>query len=340
MPADFSRMLKVGLISHQHSVPPTPTCIPDIEDETPALLNTPHYSVSDYFDEAHAHSQPLTVGGVDPRSLPHLSYGTFGTFAPSHTPTAIAPPENGHAGLGFGFPTGLPSTPKPRRPSRPLYGLTVQVPAVPLESVRRHVAEMLFNIRGEDTDDTASHAPSSPLMRTDSRYSVESRRTGPSIDSPTSVRFPGVVVTPAESEITSVTMSMDLSTLNIEALATPVTPKTPANPAYNYANHPSIEPPLTAAAKYNKYRRSSDDTPRQYRLENTPRPRYLERARSDTPPPRGRQRTRGGSRSRRDSISTHTDDTEDGMVVYKQIGLSGLPGRRRHAHRKKVRIEE
>ncbi|CAK9785352.1 hypothetical protein CC85DRAFT_284574, partial [Cutaneotrichosporon oleaginosum] len=320
-----SRMLKVGLVAH-HSVPPTPRS-PDITETSPLCVPSPSHPVSD-----EAHATPLQ-GRVDPRSPTHLSYGTFGTFVPP-TPTT----ESGYPGLGIGFPVGAPpAAPKMRRPVRPLNGLTVQVPAVPLESVRRHVAEMLFNIRGDDTDE--SSRPTSPLMRTDSRYSIDSRRSRPSIDSPTSLRFPGVVVTPADSEDTSAVTSANTSHIAL----TPTTPKTPATPASgpyfaNHHHHPSTVPPLATA----KYRRHSNETPlgRAYRLsrDETPRPRRIERTRSDTPP-RGRQRARGGPRPRRDSISTHTEDTEDG-VVYKQIGLSGLPGRKRVVHRKKARFEE
>lgn len=333
--ADSSRMLKVDLVPHPHPYagPPTPSHVHETDSEDASLLNASSISVSAYFEEAQA---PHTAD-VSPRTPTHIGYGTFGTFTAPHAP----PVDNGYPGLGIGFPSLAPSTPtpKPRRPSRPMHGLTVQVPAVPLESVRRHVAEMLFNIRTDGDGDDSSHAPSSPLARTDSRYSIESRRSRPSIDSPVSPRFPGVVVTPAESENVSVVMSMTMSSPNVDILATPITPATPLTPAtpYNFANHPSIEAPLGSAAKY---RRHSDETPRQYRLDDTPRP-VRQRTRSDTPP-RGRQRARGAPRPRRDSISTHTDDTEDG-VVYKQIGLSGLPGRKRHihhGHRKKVRIEE
>lgn len=320
-------MLKVGLVSHHHSVPVAPRRFSEDADETSPLV-VPFVPSLPAPDEAHA--APLDGGRVDPRSPMNLSYGTFGSFAPP------APaPDTGYAGLGIGFPMGPPTTPKVRRPIRPLHGLTVQVPAVPLESVRRHVAEMLFNIRGDDTDD--SSRPTSPLARTDSRYSVEIRRSRPSIDSPTSLRFPGVVVTPAESEDTSGITSANTSHIALTP-TTPKTPATPASPAY-FAHHPSIEPPLSAA-KAAKYRRHSDETPRAYRLtrDDTPRRHRFERTRSDTPP-RGRQRTRGAPRPRRDSISTHTDDTEDG-VVYKQIGLMGLPGRKHYARRKKARFEE
>ncbi|BEI87607.1 uncharacterized protein CcaverHIS019_0103250 [Cutaneotrichosporon cavernicola] len=307
-----SRMLKVGLVYH-NSVPPIPP-FPIADDETVPLYVSSH-PVSD-----EAPAQP-SGGRVDLRSPTHLSYGTFGTFAPPV-------PEAGYPGLGIGFPAGPPAMPKMRRPVRPVNGLTVQVPAVPLGDVRRHVAEMLFNIRGDDTDE--SHPPS-PLARTDSRYSIDSRRSHHSMDSPRSLRFPGVVVTPAYSEDTSPSASTSHIPL------TPTNPKTPATPAsaVYFAHHPSIEPPLSAA----KYRRHSDEIPRAYRLSRdiTTLPPRLERTRSDTPP-RGRQRARGTPRSRRDSISTHTDDTQDG-VVYKQIGLSGLPGRKRHILRKKTRFE-
>ncbi|GMK59864.1 hypothetical protein CspeluHIS016_0900810 [Cutaneotrichosporon spelunceum] len=305
-----SRMLKVDLVSH-HPLPPTARHL-DAHDETVPLC-VPSHPVPDMV------LAPPSGDRVDPRSPTHLSYGTFGTFAPPVS-------QVGYPGLGIGFPAGPPTPTKMRRPVRSLSGLTVQVPPVPLADVRRHVAEMLFNIRSDDPD--ASHPPSL-LAGTDSQFSVESQSSRHSTDSPTSLCFPGVVVTPASSEDTSPSASTSHIAL------TPTGPQTPATPVY-FAHHPSTEPPLSAA----KFRRHSDETPRAHRYsgDGTSQAHRLERTRSDTPP-RGRQRTRGAHWPRRDSISIHTDDTEDG-VVYKQIGLSGLPGRKRHAYRKKTLCEE
>lgn len=164
-------MLKVGMaVPHHRSVPPTPTPLRDRDTES--VLKSSHSS--GFLEAAHAPHSPLPLDAIDPRSAPHLTYGTFGTFAPP------CPHDSAYPGLAVGFSAGSPITPKPRRLSRTPHGLTVQVPHVPLESVRRHVTEMLFNIR--DDDDVYSHAPSSPLTRSDSRYSVRSRRSRPSIE--------------------------------------------------------------------------------------------------------------------------------------------------------------